>query len=52
MFSEKFSIAKPLLLVLVLAISADCVSERLIEAALEKAHLQSRKPVVLSWSGS
>jgi hypothetical protein len=49
MFSGNFFIVKSLLLVLVLAVSADCVSEGLIEAALEKTHSQSRTPAVLSW---
>jgi hypothetical protein len=52
MFSEKSLIAKPLLLALVLAVSADCVSERLIEAALETAYSQNKEPVVMSSSTS
>jgi hypothetical protein len=36
MFNREFMIGKPVLLALILAGSADCVSERLIEAALER----------------
>jgi hypothetical protein len=43
MFNREFMIGKPVLLALILAGSADCVSERLIEAALEKSTTLSQK---------